>query len=481
MSDAITTEARQQSISAALTAAAEAASQGKNAVESLRWKGTEIQLPVASVDVDLVLLNPHSHRISAQLQSLSQTKQDVVASDPFGPEAQQVITDLLKATEGYEAIKSAINNDGQRDAGVLTTAGVLINANTRVVALRELHRNYVKVVVLPSDASSKEITDLELSLQMEQEVKQPYSFTSRLLFIEDLISSGNYTTQQVGRALHPELTKSKADTKKAVDLVEVELRLLGLIREVLTASGGSLNFLYFDDKRQALLETDQDYQKTKTAKPEEAVRVRDAQLAGLLAGIDYRKLREIDTTLLDSYVAPALREDSNLGPHADALLSSVDSAGTDLEGLDLIDDADPEPSAGPSLSTLYSALAQAGPEDLVPMPAESGNQAELPRAAVAAGLYSAFLVAIENKQRDQRHVDDLTAPMVHLKEAARSLDKAASAFSDVHTRTAFNRTKFDLAVEEYERAADAFAATTASPSPPTATAPVGDDAKVSGA
>lgn len=61
---------------------------------------------------------------------------------------------------------------------------------------------------------------MSLQLQMEQEVKQDYAFTSRLLFIEDLINSGNYTTLEVGRALRPSLTTSKKDTKAAVDLVE---------------------------------------------------------------------------------------------------------------------------------------------------------------------------------------------------------------------------------------------------------------------
>ena len=153
---------------------------------------------------------------------------------PYGPQAQSLIAHLLRETPGFERIKNALANDGQLFPGVLTTGGVLVNANTRAVALRDLREQYVKVVVLPADAGPKEITELELRLQMEQEVKQEYSFTSQLLFIEDLINSGNYTTLEVGRALRPSLTTSKRDTKAATDLVEGELRLLGLIREVVS-------------------------------------------------------------------------------------------------------------------------------------------------------------------------------------------------------------------------------------------------------
>lgn len=201
MTQTITKAARESAIQAAVEAAKQASTDGTGTAEEIRWKTDKLVLPVASVALDMVLLSPHSHRIKAQLQSLPQAEQDVVVTDPYGTPAQETIARLLRETPGYERIKSAIANDGQLFAGVLTTGGVLVNANTRAVALRELRERYIKVVVLPADAGPREITELELRLQMEQEVKQEYSFTSQLLFIEDLINSGNYTTAEVGRGL----------------------------------------------------------------------------------------------------------------------------------------------------------------------------------------------------------------------------------------------------------------------------------------
>lgn len=454
MTTSITTEARRDGIAAALDAAKQAVATGQGTSTNITWKGSELVLPVASVDLDLVLLNPHSHRISAQLQSLPQDVQDIVAGNPYGPEAQKTIATVLRETPGYERIKLALQNDGQLDAGVITTAGVLVNANTRAVALRELRKGYVKVVVLPQDATTKEIIDLELLLQMRQDVKQDYSFPSQALFIEDLINSNSFTTLEVGRRIRSDLTDSAADKKKARELVELELRLLGLMREVRTASGGIVKWTYFDDKRQALLEIDQDYQKLKNTKPEEAARVRDAQLAGVISGVEYRKLREIDTSLLDNYVEGALRENGALGPHVDALLSaSAPSAGTTPGGLDVLDDDDDTVTSGLTLTALYTLLAQAGPDDTVALPTTAGAPVELPRKAVAAGLYGALTTAIENKQRDNRSLDDLTAPMVHLKEATRSLDKATTAYADVQQRSGFDQAAFQAALQEYQRAA----------------------------
>lgn len=455
MTTSITAEARRDGITAALDAAKQAVASGQGTSTSITWKGSELVLPVASVDLDLVLLNPHSHRIGAQLQSLSQDVQDLVAGSPYGAEAQQVIATVLRETPGFDRIKLALQNDGQLDAGVITTAGILVNANTRAVALRDLRKGYVKVVVLPQDATTKEIVDLELLLQMRQDVKQDYSFPSQALFIEDLINSNSFTTLEVGRRIRSDLTESAADKKRARELVELELRLLGLMREVRTASGGTVKWTYFDDKRQALLEIDQDYQKLKNTKPEEAARIRDAQLAGMIAGIEYRKLREIDTSLLDNYVEGALRENAALAPHVDALLATgAPSEDDGLDGLELLDDGDPGAStSGPQLSALYTLLAQAGPDDAVALPTTNGPPVELPRKAVAAGLYGALTTAIENKQRDNRSIDDLTAPMLHLKEATRSLDKATTAYADVRQRAGFDQPKFQAALQEYQRAA----------------------------
>lgn len=461
MTQPITTATRDSAIQTAHAAAKAAVAAGQGTAEEIRWKGGKLVLPVASVDVKLVLLSHHSHRIKAQLQSLPQPDQDIVKSDPHGHQAQEIIARLLRETTGYEQIKNALAKDGQLDPGVLTTGGVLVNANTRVVALRELRQQYVKVVVLPGDAGEKEITELELRLQMEQELKQDYSFTSQLLFIEDLINSGNYTALEVGRALRPALTNSKADKNKAEDLVKGELRLLGLIRDVQATSAGALNFLYFDDNRQALIEIDQDYQKLKTSKPEDAARVKDAQFAAMIAGVDYRRLREIDAPLLDTYVTPALQESGTLAPHADILLApAADTDAKPLPGVDdLLDDDEEAATGGVSLSRLYTLLAQANPDEDIAIPTSGDTPATLSRSAVAADLHGALFTAIDNKKRDSRQLDDLTAPMIYLKEAARALDKAVLAYADVHEQAGFDGAAFHAATQEYKRAAADFVAT----------------------
>ena len=176
------------------------------------------------------------------MQSLPQADQDVVESDPYGQQAQEIIARLLRETAGYERIKNALAKDNQLNHGVLTTGGVLVNANTRVLlALRELPGSSTsRWSCSPATPGRRRSPNSTCTLQMEQEVKQEYSFTNYLLFIEDLINGGNYTTLEVGRALLPAaLTNSKTDKKKAVDHVEGELCRPSLIRDVQAAEAAA--------------------------------------------------------------------------------------------------------------------------------------------------------------------------------------------------------------------------------------------------
>ncbi|MEI2815870.1 MAG: hypothetical protein V9E99_05370 [Microthrixaceae bacterium] len=117
----------------------------------LRWKGTSQTLPVVKVPLAATVLNPRSHRIRGELESRGD-EADVVTSDPYSGEAQDLIARILRETKGFDDIKAALERDGgQRDPGVITHKGLLVNVNTRRVALGDLGAEYIDVAVLPAD------------------------------------------------------------------------------------------------------------------------------------------------------------------------------------------------------------------------------------------------------------------------------------------------------------------------------------------
>lgn len=457
MSEVLTEQAREERIAEALAAAQEAPEPRRT--EQLRWKDGEVLLlPIVRVPVEATVLNPGSHRIKAHLEALGE-KAAPVRTDPYGQEAQSLIAEILRGTPGYEQIRGALDRDGQLNAGVLTHKGVLVNANTRRCALEDLGHDYIDVVVLPRDATDREITDLELELQMERDVKQEYTFTARLLFIEDLVVGRGMGAEEVGLRLERSLADSPKGRQKARELIEQEMRLLRLIREVVSASNGAIKITKFDDDRQELIEIDQDYERERLRSPARAMRVRDAQLAGLIADLGYKKMREVDEVLIDQYLTDALEQQVTLGPYAEDLLggaaTSSESSQEQPGGLDILDGLAEAPQAGElDTNRLFTALAGLAEDGELSVRDNDGNESAISRQALVAGLNAAFSTAIDAKRRDSRAVDKLQAPMMHLSEASSSIDRARSALGDLGDADELDAGVFDAAIMKVRRALD---------------------------
>ncbi|WP_155369748.1 hypothetical protein [Catellatospora vulcania] len=430
------------------------------------WRAGKKLLPVVSLRVDHVVLNPRSHRIQAQLKS-NPAWTDLMAADPFGAPAQDVIAQIIKETPGYERIRKLLSQEPQREPGMVTTAGVLINANTRVVALRELNREYVKVQVLPADANEIELADLELSLQMEVESKQPYSFTNRLLFIRDLLRT--HQPEDVGLKLDPALSRNiEADRKKATAEVETSARLLNMIENVIHDSGGALTYEFFDGEQQNVKDIDIAYEALlRRGQPQLADRVRRAKIAGMLAEMDYRKVRDIDATLLSDYVVGALREQPLLKDHV-ALLTTAepsDHAAADVTGLDILDDLDDlddfdsrDDEAGAGVVTLepvYRLLAATPKDGEVKLPAVGDSPAKtLAREVFSKAVFAGLNTALMAMASDSKHGTELESPYRRLMLAARACDQVKEAVARVNDRSDVDLDKVKSALGAFERARD---------------------------
>jgi hypothetical protein len=133
----------------------------RHEVARLPWSsGEPLLCPVIKIRVDEVLLNHRSHRLRSQLEDDPEWRE--LASAPDSEPAQRVLERLVRRArteEQFAALKESLQRDGQTDAGVMTHDGVLVNANTRAVAIREFEdpaRRYIRVAVLPPTAQPDE-------------------------------------------------------------------------------------------------------------------------------------------------------------------------------------------------------------------------------------------------------------------------------------------------------------------------------------
>lgn len=190
-----TEQARKDFIEAAIDALPQDAE-----THRIQWRGSTSRLQIIRLPLDLALLNPDSHRIKSQLES-DDLASSAIELDPHSSGSQEAISNLLRATGGFEALKLDLKDKGQIDPGIATRMGLLVNANTGAVALRDLGVDYIEVAVLPPDATIGEIYALELGLQVAQDFKQDYTFTNELLFVDDLITEENKSEQDVALSL----------------------------------------------------------------------------------------------------------------------------------------------------------------------------------------------------------------------------------------------------------------------------------------
>jgi hypothetical protein len=418
--------------------------------ESLRlpWKEEGKLFPVVKVHVDALLLNPTSHRIRAQLES--HPKRVIVQEDPFSEEAQDIIAGILREEEKFDDLLKNMDMYAQREAGVITREGLLVNANRRVVALRELRIEYARVAVLDDDALEPEIAALELYLQVAKDYRRDYTFTNELLFVEDLSTTYRKSADETALALGWAMSREERDLKEGRQRVEQATRLLAMIRSVQEASRGALVLTDFDDNRVALEEIDQIHERLKLEVPLAARKVRDLRLLGMIEGVQYRDLRWIDERFLEQYLAPAMGDSDILKDHIGILEQPSGSSVTDIPGLDILP---PEEAADKGLdpSALLGVLASSAREETVELPSTEGPVAR-DREVVRTAIAGAIEEAVEEARTDSRRLDRLAAPSEELSKANRALTRALEAFSRVSDRSDFNLGKFKYLLRQVSRA-----------------------------
>lgn len=435
---------------------------GPSETERVTFRGSLQLLPVVRIALTDTVLNARSHRIRAQLEGVANA--DVVKSDPDGEQAQETIRTLLRETPGFLPLKENLEVDKQKSPGVITANGLLINANTRAVALRDLGRTHIDVAVLPADATIEELYALEADLQVAVDYKQDYSFTNELLFVHDLITDQQRSDEQVALQMRWATPGKAASVSKGAEQVRRYTRHLAFIREIQSLSGRKVPLVDFDDAQQTLAEFDTRYQSLRVTNPDGADEMKLAQILALLADLGYQASREIKPGWVDEYLADAISENPVLKGVMDAVVEGVpeESSGTELSGLDVLDALGGEEAGGAATSaaqqtvaTLVERLGNSAQEDTVALPGADGDETELPRQAVLDAVQDALKAAAETAKEAAAQGDALKAATTHCLEAAKRLKKAAAAWTANSGDPEFDDDAF---IAAYEKAENALAA-----------------------
>jgi len=194
------------------------------------FRSQKIKLKVIRVGTDLPVYRMENFRTyTDQREHIAKEKLD---PDYFlkGQELQTVQQhqhEILKklAAKGKSGsvspIVDVLEKDGQREAILISSTGVVINGNRRLAAMRELGLGYVDCMVLPADATADEIVDIEANLQAKPETKLDYDWIGDAQLINRLVHMGRTTKEVADR-----LNRSENDIKNTLQaLVEADIYL----------------------------------------------------------------------------------------------------------------------------------------------------------------------------------------------------------------------------------------------------------------
>ena len=397
--------------------------------------GDPLLCPVIKISVDDVLLNHRSHRVRSQLDD--DPEWAALASDPFSEAAQRVVERHVRdarTSEQFAALRDSLEREGQTAPGVMTFEGVLVNANTRVVALRGLEdpaKRYVRVAVLPETVGPDEIALLELRLQMQKELKVDYSLTNEVLFIEELSNERHMSEAQIAR----ELRISPESSKKGEHEVKLRLRMLDLLREMQRIPAAPLPLTFFDSiSYEQLRELDRVYQPLIETDPDRARKHLESFLLSIAVGVTpVHQIRKIDSEFMASYMMPQLEDDEWVGSHAPALAKPRSTNGAQPAGVSALSTAKGAAEDSIDVKTLINIVTQR--DKRVPVP---GTSVVFERDEVKESIKTAIIGGIAEKRRDVIAEDKLEAPAEALKAATKQLTRCIDSLRAIYDTPDFD-------------------------------------------
>jgi hypothetical protein len=404
----------------------------KHETVQMPWTGGDPLLDVIRIGVDEVLLNPQSHRIRAQLQDDIEWQQ--LAKDPYAEAAQRLIERHVRearTAEEFSALRESLFSEGQSNPGVMTHKGLLINANTRVVALRTVEdpaKRYIRVAVLPPTAQADELALLELRLQMQKELKVEYTTTNELLFIEELSVKRGLSAAQIAREL-----RIKSDSiRKGENEVLLRLKLLDLIRIMQRIPTKPLPLTFFDRiKLEQLREVHRVHTTLVERDPARARRHLESFLLSVAVGVKaVHEIRHVDADFMADYMLPQLEEDETLGTVADALVAGDDgkAPANRPPGVDALAGSDADEQGDTEVDTVHLLDVVTSRDKRVEVP---GTSVVVDRDDLTEALNSAVKAGIRYKKNVQRDEDQLAAPANAVKQATQQIARAKEALLSV--------------------------------------------------
>jgi len=148
------------------------------------WRGKPLYLKIVQIDSEYLMFRIENSR--TEIQQLAHIRKNSLPkdffNDPESPITQQaqeeILTDMVKG-KGKDLLE-VLKVRKQEDACIITYDGYIVNGNRRTAGLKYLGDRYIDCVVLPTDATPKDVYMLEQQLQIAQDFREEYHWINEL-------------------------------------------------------------------------------------------------------------------------------------------------------------------------------------------------------------------------------------------------------------------------------------------------------------
>lgn len=394
------------------------------------WRGHQVPLPVITMPMDQLLLNSETHRIKAQ-RDFDAKGDRSINEDPWGSEAQEYLASLLAALPidpsrkdpAFSKLQDDLKTYGQKDPGLITPEGILINGNSRCAALRANGALDMRVAVLPSDWTWIDIALVEVELQMRKDFRREYSFLNLLLALEESVNAAG--ADNAGKAFRLKRTT-----------VDRNLWILALLQDLVSRSVSpdrttSLNLRDFEADQGKLEELHRTYSKLYKADPIAAEQLKESRLLAMILQKSKTDLRFIGDSFTQEYLQKTLPTGSLLAKSGPTTFA--------IPGLDI------ELETGPALLTdtasLVNEAAQARGQA-----AHSTDEGRARANVYLADLTKAVDRAIDLAGRDERLKKRKSVAVDKLTAATDILEACISDIAEAKSKNALDEVTLNEAL-----------------------------------
>lgn len=153
---------------------------------TVRWRDSNIHPVVIRADTSFLRYRLESGRTRRKqkkyLEDNPNSPRDLFM-DPESNEAQEAQHLILLKMIDEKGLRKDLLGEGQRQPAIITYDGYVLNGNRRLAALKDEEKQFMDCVILPEDATPKDLYELELDLQMGKETKADYNWVDELLHI----------------------------------------------------------------------------------------------------------------------------------------------------------------------------------------------------------------------------------------------------------------------------------------------------------